>query len=53
MDIIKQLKEKAPVIYTRDYQANNGIIEFDIRSVTQKEMDKIIYRLKEILQSKE
>ena len=51
--IIEQLKAKAPVIYTREYQANNGIIEFDIRSVTQKEMEQIIQRLNEILQPKE
>lgn len=47
--VIKELKEKDPAIYTREYQANNGIIEFDIRSVDEQEMQKIIQRLKEIL----
>lgn len=47
--VITALKEKNPAIYTRDYQANNGIIEFDIRSVNQEEMKKIIVRLKEIM----
>jgi L-seryl-tRNA(Ser) seleniumtransferase len=49
--VIKALKEKNPAIYTREYQANNGIIEFDIRSVNQQEMEKIIDRLKEILKN--
>ena len=49
--VIKALKEKNPAIYTREYQANNGIIEFDIRSVSQQEMAKIIDRLKEILKN--
>jgi L-seryl-tRNA(Ser) seleniumtransferase len=49
-EVIKELKEKDPAIYTREYQANNGIIEFDIRSVDEQEMQKIIQRLKEILE---
>ncbi|ERL09103.1 hypothetical protein HMPREF1160_3075, partial [Enterococcus faecalis E12] len=40
-------------IYTREYQANNGIIEFDIRSVNQEEMNKIVQRLQEIMDTKE
>ncbi|WP_165002858.1 MULTISPECIES: DgaE family pyridoxal phosphate-dependent ammonia lyase [unclassified Enterococcus] len=48
--VITELKEKDPAIYTREYQANNGIIEFDIRSVNQKEMKKIVARLNEIMQ---
>ncbi|MGM9903896.1 MAG: DgaE family pyridoxal phosphate-dependent ammonia lyase [Enterococcus sp.] len=52
-EVIARLKKKSPVIYTREYQANNGIIEFDIRSVNQQEMKKIMQRLKEILQTKE
>ena len=47
--MITELKEKDPAIYTREYQANNGVIEFDIRSVTEAEMKKIITRLAEIL----
>lgn len=49
-EVIRQLKEKSPAIYTREYQANNGIIEFDIRSLDQEEMDKIVRRLKEIME---
>jgi L-seryl-tRNA(Ser) seleniumtransferase len=48
-DVIKELKAQEPAIYTREYQANNGIIEFDIRSVSQEEMKKITQRLKEIM----
>lgn len=49
-EVIQQLKEKSPAIYTREYQANNGIIEFDIRSVNQTEMAKVIQRLQEIIE---
>jgi L-seryl-tRNA(Ser) seleniumtransferase len=48
-EVIAALKAKSPAIYTREYQANNGIIEFDIRSVDQAEMNKITQRLREIL----
>ena len=48
-EVIQQLKTQSPAIYTREYQANNGIIEFDIRSVNQAEMTKIVQRLHEIL----
>lgn len=47
--VIAELKAKAPAIYTREYQANNGIIEFDIRSVDETEMTKIVMRLQEIM----
>lgn len=47
--VIQELKEKSPAIYTREYQANNGIIEFDIRSVNNAEMDKIVNRLTVIM----
>ncbi|MBV7390675.1 DgaE family pyridoxal phosphate-dependent ammonia lyase [Enterococcus alishanensis] len=47
--VIEELKEKDPAVYTREYQANNGIIEFDVRSVNQSEMTKIVNRLKEIM----
>lgn len=47
--VIQELKEKSPAIYTREYQANNGIIEFDIRSVNKEEMGKIVKRLQEIM----
>ncbi|EUJ42779.1 DgaE family pyridoxal phosphate-dependent ammonia lyase [Listeria riparia] len=50
-EVIALLKEKDPAIYTREYQANNGIIEFDIRAVNQEEMALIENRLKEIMES--
>lgn len=48
--VIEELKSANPAIYTREYQANNGIIEFDIRSVNQTEMDTIVQLLKEIME---
>lgn len=48
--VIKALKAENPAIYTREYQANNGIIEFDIRSVSRQEMGKIVQRLEEIME---
>ncbi|MBM6615288.1 DgaE family pyridoxal phosphate-dependent ammonia lyase [Desemzia sp. RIT804] len=47
--IIEKLKTGNPAVYTREYQANNGIIEFDIRAVNQNEMKQIWHRLKEIM----
>ncbi|MHC5215725.1 DgaE family pyridoxal phosphate-dependent ammonia lyase [Enterococcus sp. LJL128] len=47
--VIQELKTESPAIYTREYQANNGIIEFDIRSVNKEEMDKITTRLAVIM----
>lgn len=47
-EVIAGLKKGNPAIYTREYQANNGIIEFDIRSVNEAEMKKISDRLHEI-----
>lgn len=46
--ITDQLKAGDPAIYTREYRANEGIIEFDIRAVNQAEMEQIVARLKEI-----
>ena len=48
-EVIARLKEKSPAIYTREYQANKGIIEFDIRMVTKEQLVKIIQRLEEVL----
>lgn len=48
-EVIQELKAKSPAIYTREYQANNGIIEFDIRSVNEAEMNKITKRLQEMM----
>lgn len=49
-EVIAELKANDPAIYTREYQANNGIIEFDIRSVNEAEMKQIEKRLKEIME---
>lgn len=49
-EVVKELKEENPAIYTREYRANEGIIEFDIRAVDQEEMDTIVNRLKEIME---
>lgn len=48
-EVIAQLKAQSPAVYTREYQANNGIIEFDIRAVNEREMGLIVTRLKEIM----
>lgn len=48
-EVITELKRENPAIYTREYQANNGIIEFDIRSVNTEELAKIVQRLTEIM----
>jgi len=47
--VINELKEENPAIYTREYQANNGIVEFDVRSVNEQELEKIVQRLQEIM----
>ncbi|WP_318764707.1 DgaE family pyridoxal phosphate-dependent ammonia lyase [Lactiplantibacillus carotarum] len=43
------LKAGNPAIYTREYRANEGIIEFDIRAVDADEMTAITTRLHAIL----
>lgn len=52
-DVIAKLKSGKTAIYTREYQANKGIIEFDIRAVTASEMAKITARLNEIMEEKQ
>lgn len=47
--LIEKLKEGDTAVYTREYQANNGIIEFDIRSVNEKELGLIVEKIKTIL----
>ncbi|MGX7197520.1 DgaE family pyridoxal phosphate-dependent ammonia lyase [Enterococcus olivae] len=49
-EVIAELKMEDPAVYTREYQANNGIIEFDVRSVNAEEMDKIVKRLEQIME---
>lgn len=48
-EVVAELKTENPAVYTREYQANYGIIEFDIRAVSDEEMEKIVARLKEIM----
>ncbi|WP_242359435.1 DgaE family pyridoxal phosphate-dependent ammonia lyase [Lactococcus petauri] len=50
VEVIQKLKQGRLAIYTREYQANNGIIEFDIRAVNQEEMLDIECKLKEIME---
>ncbi|CAJ1230468.1 DgaE family pyridoxal phosphate-dependent ammonia lyase [Lactiplantibacillus xiangfangensis] len=47
--VTAELKAGNPAIYTREYRANVGIIEFDIRAVDAAEMTAITQRLHEIL----
>ena len=49
-EVIAELKKESPAVYTREYQANNGIIEFDIRSVNEQEMAMITKRLRDIME---
>ncbi|MDR2832699.1 MAG: DgaE family pyridoxal phosphate-dependent ammonia lyase [Streptococcaceae bacterium] len=48
--VIDELKANNPAIYTREYQANQGIIEFDIRSVDAAQMKQIVTRLTQIME---
>ncbi|CAM3256341.1 DgaE family pyridoxal phosphate-dependent ammonia lyase [Vagococcus fessus] len=48
-EVIRELKAESPAVYTREYRANNGIIEFDIRAVSEDEMTKIVERLRTIV----
>jgi len=50
-EVVEELQGGSPAIYTRNYQLNNGIIEFDVRSVNQEELELIIERLESILGS--
>ncbi len=49
--ICEQLRNGDIAIYAREYRVNVGIIEFDIRSVDDVEMDQIIIRMKEIMEA--
>lgn len=50
--IATKLKEGNPAIYTRDYRANAGVIEIDIRDVSDEELQVIYDRLCTILKGK-
>lgn len=43
------LVDGQPAIYLRDHQVNNGVLEFDIRSVDESEMTQIVEALREIV----
>lgn len=47
--LVNELKIGDIAVYTRDYDVNNGVIEFDIRSVNKEEMDFIVEKLNNIL----
>lgn len=48
-EVVDELITGSPSIYIRDHQLNNGIIEFDIRSVNEEEMEQIIDKLRSIV----
>lgn len=48
-DVVRELKAGKLAIYTRDYQANNGKLELDIRQVNKEEMMMIVKKLEDIL----
>lgn len=52
-DVIEQLKQGDSAIYTREYQANNQILEFDIRAVDSDGIDLIVNKLKQIMEEYE
>ncbi|MCL1936153.1 MAG: DgaE family pyridoxal phosphate-dependent ammonia lyase [Defluviitaleaceae bacterium] len=49
--IIKMQKEQSPSIYVREYQANIGIIEYDVRAISEEEIEIIIQSLKNIMKN--
>lgn len=49
--VIEAQQSGDPAIYTRNYQAHDGIIEYDIRSVNDDEMNQIVTRLREIMEN--
>ncbi|MFZ1782553.1 MAG: DgaE family pyridoxal phosphate-dependent ammonia lyase [Lactococcus raffinolactis] len=51
LQVIADLKVGDLAVYTREYQANNGIIEFDIRAVDRAEMTAIVNKLQTIMGS--
>lgn len=48
--VSKRLKEGDVHIYTRDYRANTGVIEIDIRDVSDEELMMIYEKCKQILE---
>jgi L-seryl-tRNA(Ser) seleniumtransferase len=48
-EVADELTSGSPAVYTRNHQINNGIIEFDIRSVNEEEMKQIVDKLEKIV----
>jgi len=48
-EVAEKLIADSPSVYIRDHQLNNGIIEFDIRSVNEEEMEQIVEKLQKIV----
>lgn len=51
-DVIELLKKGDSAVYTREYQANNQILEFDIRAVDTAGMELIVNKLRTIMEEK-
>ncbi len=49
-DVIERLKQGESAVYTREYQANNQILEFDIRAVDTAGMELIVNKLRTIME---
>lgn len=49
LDVSKKLKEGQLKIYTRDYRANEGKIEIDIRDVNDQELEMIYNKIRKVL----
>lgn len=49
-ELITALKQDSPAVYTREYRANMGIIEFDVRAVNEDEMDVIVNKVTKIME---
>lgn len=49
LQLAQQLKQGDIAIYTRDYRANEGSIEIDIRDVTDEELHIIAQRIKQLI----
>jgi uncharacterized pyridoxal phosphate-dependent enzyme len=47
-EIIKILQNEQTAIYTRGYRANEGIIEIDIRDVSEQELETIYVTIKKV-----
>lgn len=48
-EVVKELENGSPAIFTRNYYVNQGIISFDPRPMIEGDVEKIAIRMKEIL----